>query len=74
MNLQALASGVGSAGAGAGAGDEIGDDYGDEEGSSDPFAGGAGGNPFAALAANPNFNLIRQRMLQDPNFYQTFMS
>ena len=33
------------------------DDYGDE----DPSAniGGAGGNPFAALASNPNFAMIR---------------
>jgi hypothetical protein len=29
----------------------------------------AGANPFAALASNPNFALIRQRILQDPNFY-----
>jgi hypothetical protein len=65
VNLSALASG----GAGAGGAEDMGDDYGDEDGSSDPFPGGAGGNPFAALAQNPNFNLIRQRMLQDPNFY-----
>lgn len=43
------------------------DDYGDEEGSAD--IGGGGANPFAALASNPNFALIRQRILQDPNFY-----
>jgi hypothetical protein len=38
-------------------------------------AGGAGGgaNPLAALASNPNFAMIRQRILLDPNFYQTFM-
>lgn len=41
------------------------DDYGDEEGSGNIGAG----NPFAALASNPNFALIRQRILQDPNFY-----
>lgn len=41
------------------------DGYGDEEGSADM----SGGNPFAALASNPNFALIRQRILQDPNFY-----
>jgi hypothetical protein len=35
------------------------DGYGDEEGSADV----AGGNPFAALASNPNFALIRQRIL-----------
>lgn len=28
-----------------------------------------GANPFAALAQNPNFAMIRQRILQDPNFY-----
>jgi hypothetical protein len=50
-----------------------GDDYGEED--EDPsIVGGAGGmpagaNPFAALAQNPNFALIRQRILQDPNFY-----
>ena len=51
------------------------DDYGDEEGSANIAGGGAGagGNPFAALASNPNFALIRQRILQDPNFYQQFM-
>ena len=48
---------------------EEGEEYGDEEGSAD--IGGA--NPFAALAQNPNFALIRQRILQDPNFYQQFM-
>lgn len=51
---------------------EGGDDYGDE-GDDDPSVGGgsmpAGANPFAALASNPNFALIRQRILQDPNFY-----
>ncbi len=50
-----------------------GDDYGDEgedEGSGIGGAGMPGGaNPFAALASNPNFGLIRQRILQDPNFY-----
>jgi hypothetical protein len=43
-------------------GDDVGgaeDGYGDEEGSADL----AGGNPFAALASNPNFALIRQRIL-----------
>lgn len=72
VNLQALV-GAGGAGAGAGAGlagaegfqaegaDEMADDYGDEEGSAD--FGGAGGNPFAALASNPNFAMIRQRIL-----------
>ena len=40
-----------------------------------PLSGGmpAGANPFAALASNPNFGMIRQRILQDPNFYNQFM-
>ena len=38
------------------------DDYGDEEGSG-AGAGGMQGNPFAALAQNPNFAMIRQRIL-----------
>lgn len=37
------------------------DDYGEEEGSAN--VGGGGANPFAALASNPNFALIRQRIL-----------
>jgi hypothetical protein len=45
----------------------MGDDYGDEG------AGAAGGNPFAALASNPNFEQIRQRIATDPNFYNQFM-
>jgi XPC-binding domain len=59
---------------GALAGQDVGDDYGDED--EDPSAEGgmpAGANPFAALASNPNFALIRQRILQDPNFYNQFM-
>ena len=44
------------------------DDYGDEEGSAD-IGGDAGDNPFAALASNPNFAVVRQRILQDPTFY-----
>jgi hypothetical protein len=75
---EAMLSGAGAgAGAGAGvggaaAGDEYGDEYGDE---GDDGAGGmpAGANPFAALASNPNFGMIRQRILQDPNFYNQFM-
>jgi len=57
VNLASLGGG----GAGAASQEDIGDDYGDEEGSVDPLAGGAGagGNPFAALASNPNFALIR---------------
>jgi UV excision repair protein RAD23 len=70
VNLAAVANQPG-AGAEA-AGYDDGDDYGDEEGSADPMA--MGGNPFAALASNPNFNVIRQRILQDPSFYQQFMS
>lgn len=36
--------------------------------------GGAGGaNPFAALASNPGFALIRERIIQDPNFYNQFI-
>lgn len=47
-------------------GDDGGDDpYGEED--EDPSVGGgsmpAGANPFAALAQNPNFGLIRQRIL-----------
>lgn len=47
-----------SSGMGGGDQNEFDDDYGgeDEEGSANP---GAGGNPFAALASNPNFALIR---------------
>ncbi len=73
---EAMLSGAG-AGAGAGvgggaAGEDYGDEYGDE---GDDNAGGmpAGANPFAALASNPNFGMIRQRILQDPNFYNQFM-
>lgn len=59
-------------GASHGGSEDMGDDdYGDEEGSANIGGGaGAGGNPFAALASNPNFALIRQRILQDPTFYQ----
>jgi hypothetical protein len=63
VNLSALANQPAGV---EGAGLEEGDDYGDEEGSAD--FGGA--NPFAALAQNPNFGIIRQRILQDPQFYQ----
>lgn len=79
---EAMLSGAGGAGAGAGAGvgggaaagDEYGDEYGDE-GDDGAGAGSmpAGANPFAALASNPNFGMIRQRILQDPNFYNQFM-
>lgn len=52
------------------------DDYGDEDPSASVGGGqpgGAGANPFAALASNPNFALIRQRIISDPNFYTQFM-
>lgn len=60
-------AGAGGIGAGADAGGDYGDEYGEEgeEEGSMP----AGANPFAALASNPNFGMIRQRILQDPNFY-----
>jgi hypothetical protein len=69
MPLNAAMLGAGGAGGEAAGdyGDEYGDE-GDEEGSMP-----AGANPFAALASNPNFGMIRQRILQDPNFYQQFM-
>lgn len=65
----AMLGGAGAGGAGADAGADYGDEYGDE--GDDDGAGGmpAGANPFAALASNPNFGMIRQRILQDPNFY-----
>ena len=59
VNLQALVGAAGAMGAGAAGGmegAEMGEDYGDEEGSAD-FEGT--GNPFAALASNPNFSMIR---------------
>lgn len=43
------------------------DDYGDEDASGDP------NSSLAGFANHPDFNLIRQRMVQDPNFYQEFM-
>ena len=52
---------------------DMGDDYGDEAGL--PASGdGAGANPFAALANNPNFAQIRQRIISDPAFYNQFMT
>ena len=56
-------------GGGAGGMPEEGDDYGSEEASHEGGANPMAGNPFAALANNPNFAMIRQRILQDPNFY-----
>lgn len=55
-----LMAGVPEGGAEGGEGGE--DDYGDEEGSG-VGGGAAAGNPFAALAQNPNFAMIRQRIL-----------
>lgn len=51
--------------------EDMGDDeYGDEEGSqSYAGEGDDGNNPFAALASNPNFGMIRQRIIEDPAFY-----
>jgi hypothetical protein len=65
----AMLGGAGAGAAGADASADYGDEYGDE--GDDDGAGGipAGANPFAALASNPNFGMIRQRILQDPNFY-----
>lgn len=59
-----LSAGMAGANVGGGAENDYGD-YGDE-GEEDPSVGGgmpAGANPFAALAQNPNFGLIRQRIL-----------
>ena len=72
---------AGGAGGSAGAGGEYEDvaDYGEEEGNLDP---GALGNynidpqtmaQIQALMQNPSFPMIRQRMLQDPNFSAQFM-
>lgn len=60
------------------------DMYGDE---GDDMGAGAGGGGLAqynlspetlqaiqALSSNPSFPMIRQRMLQDPNFSQQFMA
>lgn len=65
---EAMLSGAGAGLPNPAGGDDYGDEYGDE---GDDGAGGmpAGANPFAALASNPNFGMIRQRILQDPNFY-----
>jgi len=70
---EAMLSGAGAGvGGGAAAGDDYGDEYG-EEGEEGAGSMPAGANPFAALASNPNFGMIRQRILQDPNFYNQFM-
>lgn len=54
-----MLSGAGAAG---GEGQDFGDEYDDEGDEGDAQALGAG-NPLAALAQNPNFALIRQRIL-----------
>jgi len=46
-------------------------EYGDEGG--EGGEGGEGNELFEALASNPNFENIRQRITQDPAFYQQFM-
>jgi hypothetical protein len=51
--------------------DGYGDEYGGEH---DHDMGDMGDDPFAALASNPNFENIRQRIVQDPAFYQQFMN
>ncbi len=65
----APAGGAPAGGAPAQAYQDDGGDYGDEVGEGN--AGGLGG--LEALANNPNFAAIRQRIIQDPNFYQQFM-
>ncbi len=52
LNEAALSGAMGGGGAEA----DYGDEYGDE--SDEPIGGGAG-NPLAAIAQNPNFQLIR---------------
>lgn len=52
-------------------------DYGDEgeEGSMDNAAMNEGGvQDLMALANNPQFAMLRQRIMQNPNFYNEFMS
>ena len=56
----AMLSGAG-VGAGAPGQEDFGDEYGDEGDEDSAMPGGA--NPFAALASNPNFAMIRQRIL-----------
>jgi hypothetical protein len=60
----AMLYGAGAGGADAGD-DDYGDEYGDEgeEGTGANRSIPADANPLAALASNPNFNLIRQRIL-----------
>lgn len=37
-------------------------------------ANGGGGNPLADLFNSPHANQIRQRIREDPDFYQAYMS
>lgn len=66
--MQAMAS--------QGVGADDGDDGGDAPmyGGAGGMGGGAGGNPLAELAQNPHFAVIMQRIREDPNFYQEFMT
>jgi hypothetical protein len=52
-----------------------GDEYGEEGegGDGDGEMALEGNNLFQALAQNPNFALIRQRILQDQSFYPQFL-
>lgn len=75
---QVPAGGAGGAGGAEGDYEDVGD-YGEEEGSLDAGALGnynLDANTLAqiqALIQNPSFPMIRQRMLQDPNFSAQFM-
>lgn len=76
---QAPAGGQGGEDHGDGYGDEDMADEGEEEG--DGLGGLANYNLDAntlqaiqTLVSNPNFPMIRQRMIQDPNFSQSFMA
>lgn len=62
--LASLGAAGGEGGFPAG-GDEYGDEYGDESDASSGVGGGAGlgSSAFEALRNNPNFGLIRQRIL-----------
>lgn len=56
-----------SAGAGAATGDDM-DEYDDEP------ADTTGANPLSFLQNNPMFEQLRQRLVSEPAFFQTFMS
>lgn len=51
-------------------------DYGDEgdEGSMDAPMNEGGVQNLMALANNPQFAMLRQRIMQNPNFYNEFMT